>query len=401
MYLGSFGIDDYVGIPAATHRFSSGAAYAPTVLTYSIYEEGGTTGIDEDVDMVVAAPFDSVVGCYWIRRQLTAAAGFEAGKNYLVVVKATVDSVAAIQMHTFQVEARVRSNLVAILGTALTETAGLLAGAFKKFFNVATPTGTVNSIPDAVAGAASGLAIVGSVMGKSAATLAAGDVSGNLPADLKAITVGVDLSAAMKASVNAEVDTALDTAIPGSPTSDSINERVKAIDTKLPSKSYLAGSNNSDGDVQMDEATGNFPGTVAKSATTLAAGDVSGNLPVDLKAITTGVDLSAVMKTSVEAAATAALIPMQADVDDIQLLVGEVPTDTENADALLKRDMSAVSGEASRSPLNALRVLRNKTDTHTVPGVLLVMKEDDAAEAWRGALVFDASAEPITEVDPV
>ena len=104
-YLGTFHIDDYVGIPAATHRFSSGAAYAPTALTYSIYEEATDVGLDEDVDMVVASPFDSITGCYWVRRQLTAAAGFEAGKNYLVVVKATVDSVAAIQMHTFQVEA--------------------------------------------------------------------------------------------------------------------------------------------------------------------------------------------------------------------------------------------------------------------------------------------------------
>lgn len=157
MYLGSFGIDDYVGIPAATHRFSSGAAYAPTVLTYSIYEEATDVGLDENIDMTVASPFDSIVGCYWVRRQLTTAAGFEAGKNYLVVVKATVDSVAAIQMHTFQVEARVRSNMVAILGTALTETAGLIAAGFKKFFNIGTPTGTLNSLPDAVPGANGGL----------------------------------------------------------------------------------------------------------------------------------------------------------------------------------------------------------------------------------------------------
>jgi hypothetical protein len=147
MYLGSFGIDDYVGIPAATHRFSSGAAYAPTVLTYSIYEEATDVGIDENVDMVVASPFDAVVGCYWIRRQLTAAAGFEAGKNYLVVVKATVDGVAAIQMHTFQVEARVRSNTVAILGTALTETVpGYISLAFKKVFDVLNATWTALSI---------------------------------------------------------------------------------------------------------------------------------------------------------------------------------------------------------------------------------------------------------------
>lgn len=60
---------------------------------------------------------------YWVRRQLTAAAGFEAGKNYLVVVKATVDSVAAITQHTFQVGAKVNTTHVA--GTA--QTAGDLA----------------------------------------------------------------------------------------------------------------------------------------------------------------------------------------------------------------------------------------------------------------------------------
>ncbi len=38
------------------------------------------------------------------------------------------------------------------------------AAAIKKFFDVATPTGTVDSIPDAVAGAAGGIAIVGSEM---------------------------------------------------------------------------------------------------------------------------------------------------------------------------------------------------------------------------------------------
>lgn len=50
-------------------------------------------------------------------------------------------------------------DLVSILGTALTETAGLIAAAFKKFFNVATPTGTVNSLPDAAPDAAGGLPI--------------------------------------------------------------------------------------------------------------------------------------------------------------------------------------------------------------------------------------------------
>lgn len=51
----------------------------------------------------------------------------------------------------------VKANLAQILGTALTETAGLIAAGFKKFFNIGTPTGTVNSLPDAVPGANGGL----------------------------------------------------------------------------------------------------------------------------------------------------------------------------------------------------------------------------------------------------
>jgi hypothetical protein len=68
------------------------------------------------------------------------------------------------------------------------------------------------------------------------------------------------------------------------------------------------------------------------------------------------------------------------------------------ADALLKRDMSAVTGEAARSPLNALRFLRNKW---TIVGAALsVKKEDDAAEAWASTLTTDAAADPITSSDP-
>jgi hypothetical protein len=56
-------------------------------------------------------------------------------------------------------------SLQEILATALTEaSSGQLAAAFKKWFDVASPVGTVNSIPDATAGASGGIAIVGSAM---------------------------------------------------------------------------------------------------------------------------------------------------------------------------------------------------------------------------------------------
>ena len=104
-------------------------------------------------------------------------------------------------------------NLTAILGTLLTETAGYIAAAFSKFFNKATPTGTINSLPDAVAGAANGLAIIdgtGAKLTKTvdltsgqkiAATLAPADCSGNLPAQVKAQD-NIDFGALQKASLD-------------------------------------------------------------------------------------------------------------------------------------------------------------------------------------------------------
>lgn len=68
------------------------------------------------------------------------------------------------------------------------------------------------------------------------------------------------------------------------------------------------------------------------------------------------------------------------------------------ADALLKRDWTAITGEASRSMLNALRFIRNKW---TVIGTTLsVKKEDDSTEAWNATLTTSSSADKITGSDP-
>lgn len=73
----------------------------------------------------------------------------------------------------------VKANLAQILASALTGTAAQISAAFTKFFDKAVPTGTVNSIPDAVAGAAGGIAIVGSNMGTvSSVTGSVGSVTG-------------------------------------------------------------------------------------------------------------------------------------------------------------------------------------------------------------------------------
>ena len=71
---------------------------------------------------------------------------------------------------------------------------------------------------------------------------------------------------------------------------------------------------------------------------------------------------------------------------------------TDIADAVLKRDFSAVSGEAARSLLNAARFLRNKWGV--AGATLTVTKEDDATTAWTSTLVTTPGAEPITSSDP-
>jgi hypothetical protein len=68
------------------------------------------------------------------------------------------------------------------------------------------------------------------------------------------------------------------------------------------------------------------------------------------------------------------------------------------ADALLKRDLSVLSGEASRSVLNALRFLRNKWTV--ISDTLTVYKEDDSTSAWTATLSTNSNAAPITASDP-
>ena len=69
---------------------------------------------------------------------------------------------------------------------------------------------------------------------------------------------------------------------------------------------------------------------------------------------------------------------------------------TSVADALLNRDMSAVTVTNSRSPINALRALRNKVSV--TAGT--VYAEDDATAAWTFTTTVDAAQSPITVIDP-
>jgi hypothetical protein len=69
-----------------------------------------------------------------------------------------------------------------------------------------------------------------------------------------------------------------------------------------------------------------------------------------------------------------------------------------NADALLNRDMAAVSDTNARTPLNALRQLRNKWALSG--STLSIKKEDDSTEAWSAVVSTSAGADPVTGSDP-
>jgi hypothetical protein len=79
--------------------------------------------------MVPASPFDGIVGFYYVTKQLTTAAGFEIGKSYVIVIKALVDGVAAIDWHTFQVGAAVDARYYAGTATVAGAVPPYVAGA--------------------------------------------------------------------------------------------------------------------------------------------------------------------------------------------------------------------------------------------------------------------------------
>lgn len=78
--------------------------------------------------------------------------------------------------------------------------------------------------------------------------------------------------------------------------------------------------------------------------------------------------------------------------------VGDIPTALQNADALLNRNMSLVSDTNARTPLNALRVLRNKVSLAGT--ALTVTKEDDTTSAWTAVTTAAPGADPISAIDP-
>lgn len=141
----------------------------------------------------------------------------------------------------------------------------------------ASVTGAVGSVTGNVGGNVAGS--VGSVTGNVGGNVSGsvGSVTGNVGGNVTG-SVG-SLAAQAKADVNAEVDSALDTAIPGTPTSNSINERVKTLDDAYTATRAGYLDNISAGAVALQSLLSTVDGKVddiptnSELATALAAAD--------------------------------------------------------------------------------------------------------------------------------
>lgn len=149
-------IGDNLVFSVTTHTFATGALTdADAAPTYRIYEDETAAAIL--TGSMAKLDDDNTTGFYSESIACTSANGFENGKTYTIYISAAVASITGAISYGFKAYDARKANITHILGTLLTETAGQIAAAFKKFFNIATPTGTVNSLPDAVPGANGGL----------------------------------------------------------------------------------------------------------------------------------------------------------------------------------------------------------------------------------------------------
>ncbi len=168
-------------------------------------------------------------------------------------VATLVTGVADVQSRlpaALTVNGNMKSSLMEIIATALTETSGQLAGGFKKWFNVAAPTGTVNSVPDALPDAPTGLV---STTAFQARTLAAASyATASAVTAIAAIFTGITSLAqwlgliAGKQAGNSTARTELRATGAGSGTYDETTDSQEALKDLLPASIEAAILNEGD-----------------------------------------------------------------------------------------------------------------------------------------------------------
>ncbi len=215
----------------------------------------------------------------------------------------------------------VKSNLAQILGTALTETAGLIAAAFKQFFNVSAPTGTVNLTPrctltDTVTTYTGNTPQTGdnyARIGAAGASLTAlGDTRiAHLDADVSSRTKPADTQAAVTSLTNAptagDFTPAMKTSLSAATPSVTVSDKTGFSLSGASVTAIWAAVVDSSGVTTLLSRIGSVI-TIAggKIAATLTSTDVTGNLPAQVKG-QDDIDFGAFQKASLNAATPASI----------------------------------------------------------------------------------------------
>lgn len=140
-----------------THDPDTGNIHdADSVPTFDVFKDGSSTPI---LAAQTTTKRTGYTGDYMGTMTLSVANGFAVGSSFNIasigIVTGSVSGSPitakklAMQFRCVPAESVSGVPLVdvkAILGTALTETAGQLAGGFKKFFNIATPASTMDAL---------------------------------------------------------------------------------------------------------------------------------------------------------------------------------------------------------------------------------------------------------------
>lgn len=424
-----------------TFRPSTGAPFALAgTPALSVYKDNSTA--QSTTGVTLTADFDTVTGLNHFAIDTSADGTFySAGSNFdIVITTGTVDGVSVVGSVVASFSLRKDS---ALKPTTAARTLDVSAGgeAGIDWANIGSPTTAVNlsgtnidtdQVVASVSGAVGSVAgnVGGNVTGSVGSVAADGITATSLAAS--AITE-IQSGLASQASVDTIdgivdailVDTGTDIPATLSAIAGYVDTEVgaiKAVTDKLDTALELDGAVYRYTTNALEQApTGGSAPTASQIAdevqtrTIAAVTTVNGLAANSVTAAALAADAGTEIGTAVWASATRTLTALDEDSTTLDLdstiraavglasanldtQFGDLPTATENADALLNRDMSAVSDTNARSPLQALRFLRNKWSLSGT--TLTVTKEDDATSAWTAVVTTSAGAEPITGSDP-
>lgn len=261
---------------------------------YGVAETTGGAWVQvNSADVTDTEDYKGVTGSHLTAIDTSADDYFAVAADYIVyILEPTIDSQTVnASLRQYSIENRFTEvDITKIHGTAITETAGQLAGAFTKFFDVATPTGTINSIPDAVAGVAGGLFIAGTNAATSITTALTTNIIGDITGTLDTVTT-CTTATTVTDRVTADV-----TYIHGTALTETAGQLAGAF-TKFFDVAAPTGTANSLPDAVAGAAGGVFiAGTNASltvTGTTTLTGAVSLGAALDVTGTTTLADVAA------------------------------------------------------------------------------------------------------------